>query len=91
MKSNSSLEPQVHMCLMSDGIDFFSSGIFFQVWHNYGFDRHVLFNKPDGRQEQSIDCKGFGEFSANACRRDRSPRKCFHMPNQSRSFFKLVS
>lgn len=29
------------------------------MWHNYGFDRHVMFNSPDGREEQKIDCRGF--------------------------------
>ncbi|CAN0495692.1 unnamed protein product, partial [Ectocarpus sp. 12 AP-2014] len=29
------------------------------VWHNYGFDRHVMFNSPDNREEQRIDCVGF--------------------------------
>lgn len=31
-----------------------------QVWHNYGFDRHVMFNSPDAREEQKINCLGFG-------------------------------
>ena len=29
------------------------------MWHNYGFDRHVMFNSPDGRKEQRINCMGF--------------------------------
>lgn len=29
------------------------------MWHNYGFDRHVMFNSPDGRKEQKINCMGF--------------------------------
>lgn len=39
---------------------FFESERHKKVWHNYGFDRHVMFNKPDRRDDQRIDCKGFG-------------------------------
>ncbi|CAM9668440.1 unnamed protein product, partial [Phaeothamnion confervicola] len=43
-----------------------------QVWHNYGFDRHVLFNAPPALGQNQlapplpppssrrIDCRGFG-------------------------------
>ena len=33
--------------------DWFADERFKKAWHNYGFDRHVLFN-------MGIDCKGFG-------------------------------
>lgn len=41
----------------SDGIallfkDWFESNTYKKVWHNYGFDRHVMYN-------MGIDCKGF--------------------------------
>lgn len=45
--------------LVTDGYFFFDGCG--QVWHNYGFDRHVMFNAPDQRKEQRIDCRGFGE------------------------------
>ncbi|CAM9132669.1 unnamed protein product [Ascophyllum nodosum] len=45
---------------LEEFLPFFASNKHKKVWHNYGFDRHVLFNKPDNRREQSIDCKGFG-------------------------------
>jgi DNA polymerase-1 len=40
--------------------DFLASEEHKKVWHNYGFDRHVLYNAPDGRMEQRLDCRGFG-------------------------------
>jgi DNA polymerase-1 len=33
--------------------EYFESGDYLKCWHNYGFDRHILFN-------HGIDCKGFG-------------------------------
>ncbi|CAN0360349.1 unnamed protein product, partial [Discosporangium mesarthrocarpum] len=30
-----------------------------QVWHNYAFDRHVMFNAPKGRDGERINCMGF--------------------------------
>ncbi|CAM9558280.1 unnamed protein product [Pylaiella littoralis] len=39
---------------------FFESEKHKKVWHNYGFDRHVMFNSPDKREEQKINCLGFG-------------------------------
>jgi hypothetical protein len=32
---------------------------FYQVWHNYAFDRHVLYNRPPYAGGQRIDCRGF--------------------------------
>ena len=33
--------------------EYFESEDYLKCWHNYGFDRHILFN-------HGIDCKGFG-------------------------------
>jgi DNA polymerase I-like protein with 3'-5' exonuclease and polymerase domains len=30
-----------------------------KVWHNYGFDRHVLYNAWEGDERRRINCKGF--------------------------------
>ena len=32
--------------------DWFESDLYHKVWHNYGFDRHVMYN-------EGIDCRGF--------------------------------
>ncbi|CAM9543134.1 unnamed protein product [Scytosiphon promiscuus] len=45
---------------LEEFVPFFASEKHKKVWHNYGFDRHVLFNSPDGREEQRINCLGFG-------------------------------
>ncbi len=30
-----------------------------KVWHNYGFDRHVLYNAWGGKERRKINCMGF--------------------------------
>ncbi|CAM9700305.1 unnamed protein product, partial [Ectocarpus sp. 13 AM-2016] len=44
---------------LEEFLPFFASEKHKKVWHNYGFDRHVMFNSPDNREEQRIDCVGF--------------------------------
>ena len=39
--------------LLQEFKDWFENPKFLKVWHNYGFDRHVMFN-------EGIDCRGFG-------------------------------
>lgn len=45
-----------------------------QVWQNYGFDRHVMFNKPESYPGERIDCKGFGKREDGPTLEVRSPK-----------------
>ena len=51
--------------------DYFEDEEYLKCWHNYGYDRHILFN-------HGIDCRGFGGDTMHMARlRDPSL-----MPNQ---------
>jgi DNA polymerase I len=39
--------------LLQEFKQWFEDARYKKVWHNYGFDRHVMFN-------EGVDCKGFG-------------------------------
>ncbi len=49
---------------------FFEDERFKKVWHNYGFDRHVMFN-------EGIDCKGFAGDTMHMARLEDSSRMKF--------------
>ena len=50
--------------------DWFEDEDFKKVWHNYGFDRHIMFN-------EEIDCKGFAGDTMHMARLEDSSRGKF--------------
>jgi len=57
--------------------EFFESPNHYKVWHNYGFDRHVLWN-------ENIDCQGFGGDTMHMARlQDTSRAKRSVLPGYS--------
>ena len=48
--------------------DFFEDSSFLKVWHNYGFDRHVMTN-------MHIHCRGFGGDTMHMARLWDTSRK----------------
>ena len=51
--------------------EYFEDETYLKVWHNYGYDRHILYN-------HGIDCKGFGGDTMHMARLCDPSR----MPNQ---------